>query len=239
MKSIRVFLTTHIIFGIGVFFRPTYSVAETKDDNSAANYSLSGNAQFLSHYIVKGLSYSDNNPAMNASFLAHLGSQVKMGFWGSNVSNLSAADDNFWFKLFIKMEIEFSDKVSATVFLHDNHFYKSSQRNGQNIGVDFNYKSYEFGFEWLSNYEGTKTNSEYFWFGKLYDYKKSFKFGGYSGLNYTHTPSIQNFFDFKVVGQYALNLNTITELGLTFNSNSAQFGIRDDPAIYAAIKLSY
>lgn len=238
MKSTRVYTTLALIM-LSIACLSIDTVAQGNDDSTIANYTISGNAQLLSHFIVKGLSYSDNNPAMNASFLAHLGSQVKMGFWGSNVSNLNAADDNFWFKIFAKFDVEFSDKVSATVFLHDNHFYKSSQRNGQNMGGEFYYKYYEFGIEWISNYEGTKTNAEYFWFGKLYDYKKNITLGGFAGFHNTHTSQVQQFLDFKAMGRYALNETADTELGLTFNSNSSQFGIRDDPALYVAIKLAY
>lgn len=239
MKSISVLFTLWLT----LFFLATACLAaadkDPKDSGTSANYQLSGNAQLLSHFIVKGLSYSDNNPAMNASFLAHLGTQVKLGFWGSNISNLSAADDNFWFKVFSKIDIELSDKLFLDVFLHDNHFYKSNERNGQSLGLDFNYKSYEFGLEWMSNFEGSRSSAEYFWLGKLIEYRKVYKFGGYAGLSYSHTSAIQSYFDFKILGQYLLNSNSYAEIGATLNSNSSQFGIRDDPALYVAIKLAY
>lgn len=238
MKSISVLFTLLVLMNSVTI----YSLAadkDSKDSGTTANYQLSGDAQLLSHFIVKGLSYSDNNPAMNASFLAHLGTQVKLGFWGSNISNVGAADDNFWFKVFGKIDIELSDKLFVNVFLHDNHFYKSNARNGQALGLNFNYKSYEFGLEWMSNLEGTKSNAEYFWLGKLIDYRKVYRYGGYSGLTYSHASAIQSYFDFKLVGQYLLNDNSYAEIAMTINSNSAQFGIRDDPALYAGIKLSY
>jgi len=238
MKSIFVF---YILLFVAIFKTPNSLAAEKtdKDTASVANYQLSGNAQLLSHLIVRGLSYSDNNPAMNASFLAHLGTQVKLGFWGSNISNIGAVDDNFWFKVFGKIDIELSDKLSVEVFLHDNHFYKSNERNGQSLGLNFNYRNYEFGLEWMSNFEGSRANAEYFWLGKLIEYRKVYKFGGYAGLSYSHSSSIHSFFDFKVLGQYLLNDHSSAEVGATLNSNSSQFGIRDDPALYVAIKLTY
>jgi hypothetical protein len=50
------------------------SFADDKSKNTTATYGISGEAQVISQYMVKGLAYSDGNPAMNASFLANLGS---------------------------------------------------------------------------------------------------------------------------------------------------------------------
>lgn len=206
---------------------------------SVASYELSGQAQLLSHFIVRGLSYSDNNPAMNASFLANLGSQVKFGFWGSNISNLSFADDNFWFKIFTEVKMDLGNKLYADFFLDDNNFYKSNNRNGQNIGLKFYRNLYEFGAMWMSNLEGTRSNSEYLWVGTLIDYKKGFQYGVYSGITFSHTSSIHNYMDFKIIGQYIVNANAGAEAGVTFNSIANQFGVRDDPAVYIAIRLAY
>lgn len=217
----------------------SFAQAQDKSKNNEADYALTGEAQLVSHYIVKGLSYSDSNPAMNASFLAQLGEQVKLGVWGSNISNLSAVDDNFWFKIVAAIHIDFSNKFFADLYIYDNHFYKSNQRNGQNIGVDFNYKDYEFGIEWMSNYEGTKSNAEYFKFGKLFNYKKDFRFGGYLGATYSHTSTLNSYLDARVVGQYLFNSYSNAEIGATYNSNQSQFGKRGDAAVYLGIKLFY
>ena len=100
-----------------------YGLAQEKDKAKGitADYSITGDSQLVSHFIVKGLSYSDNNPAMSASFFTNLGSQFKLGFWGSNVANLSASDDNFWLKLFAKIKIDFGENYMANIFINDNH----------------------------------------------------------------------------------------------------------------------
>lgn len=216
----------------------TYCLAQDKERDKTRNL-VSGDAMLWSHYIVKGLSYSDNNPAMNASFVANLHPQFKAGIWGSNVSNLNATDDNFWMQIFSRIHIDFGDRFTFNLFLTDNHFYKSDIRNGQTFGADINLKGYEFGFELMNNYEGTKSAAEYLWLGKLFDYRTSFKYGGYGGVTVSQSSAYQSYFDFKIVGQYIFNSICNAESGLTFNSNSAQFGIRDDPAIYVAIKLVY
>lgn len=214
-------------------------LAQTDKSESAADYKITGEAKLTTHFIEKGLSYSDSNPAMSSSFLFNLGTQVKLGVWGSNVSNLNAADDNFWFKILSRIDIEFSDKFFANLVINDNHFYKSNQRNGQNIAFNFNYRDYEFGLEWMSNYEGTRSNGEYIWGGKLFDYKKNFKYGGYAGFTNTHTSGVTSYFDLKALGQYQLNSYTNLEAGLTAVSNSSQFGSRSRPAFYFSVQIIY
>ncbi len=214
-------------------------LAEDKTQTNMANYRISGESQVVSQYLVKGLSYSDNNPAMQASFLAHLGSQVKLGVWGSNISNLSAVDDNFWFKFVADISLEFSDKLFANLYIHDSHYYKSDQRNGQSLGAKFEYKSYEFNFEWMSNLEGTRSTAEYFSFSKYFDYKKDFRIGGSVGMTSSHTSSLNNYFDFKALGQYIFNSTSNAELGVTFCTNGSQFGKRGDPALYLGLKFIY
>ena len=236
-----------ILFLFTSFILTTYCLAQDKDRERAkakniafgADNPVSGDAQLWSHFIVKGLSYSDNNPAMNASFVAKLHPQIKLGIWGSNISNLNAVDDNFWLKIFSRINIEFSDKLFFSLFLTENRFYKSDQRNGQTFGVDINYRSHEFGLELMSNFEGTQAAASYLWLGKLFDYKSNLKWGGYGGATVSQSAVYQSFFDFRIVGQYLFNSISNAELGLTFNSNSAQFGIRDDPAVYFALKLYY
>lgn len=228
-------------------FLTTYCLAQDRDKERekakaitfGADNPVSGDAQLWSHFIVKGLSYSDNNPAMNASFVAKLHPQIKLGIWGSNISNLNAVDDNFWLKVFTRINIDFSDRFFFSLFLTDNRFYKSDVRNGQTFGGEFNYKNYEFGLELMSNFEGTRSPAEYLWIGKLMDYRSNLKWGGYGGMTISQAVTYQSFFDFKIVGQYLFNSISNAELGLTFNSNSAQFGIRDDPAVYMALKLYY
>lgn len=209
-------------------------------EDAHPDYHISGEAQLLSHFIHRGLSYSDNNPAMNASFLFHLGPQLKLGFWGSNIANLSAVDDNFWLKMTAKMDTEFTDTITGTFYIADNRFYKSDSRNGQNIGYELNYKGNEFLLEWMSNYEGAKTAAEYVRFGRLFDYKKKFRFGGYAGITYTSNSSVlQSYMDLRAVGQFIFSEAATAEGGVTFNSNAGQFGKRGDPGLQVGIKLSY
>ncbi|AGH96260.1 hypothetical protein [Pseudobdellovibrio exovorus] len=222
-----------------VSFLNAVAFAQDKSKNSTTpTYGISGEAQILSHFLEKGISYSDGNPAMNASFLYNFGTQARIGFWGSNISNVNAQDDNFWFKILAEVLVDFSKTTNAKFFFSDNRFYKSNQRNGQIAGVRVDTKSYFYGFEWMSNLEGSDSNAEYFLLGRLYNFRKSMKYGGHIGYTSSHG-NIQSFFDLKLLGQYIISDNSNAEIGITYNSNGSQFGKRGDPAYYIGLKLSY
>ncbi len=216
-----------------------WAQAEDRLKSNLATNQISGDVQLLTQYVERGLHMSDGNPAMNASFLYNLGSQVRMGFWGSNVSSLSAVDDNFWFKILAEFDVQFGTNLMAHVYISDDHFYKSDQRNGQRFGVNFNYYTYMFGFEWMSNFEGTHANAEYINFGKYFYYGNKIRYGGIVGYTLNTVRGVNSYFDLKAVAHYLLNTDTTFEAGITLNLNNTYFGKRGDPALYGAVKLTY
>lgn len=215
------------------------SAAQDKIRSNLATNQVSGDAVLTTHFVERGLSMSNNTPALNASFLYNLGSQVRMGFWGGNISNITAADDSFWLKILAEFNVEFSGGLNSEFYISDNHFYKSGQRNGQRIGANFTYYSYFYGLEWMSNIEGTKNNGEYIYFGKMFGYGNRIKYGGQVGYTLSHHAALNSYFDLKAVGQYVINSDTYLEAAATLISNNSYFGKRGDPTIAASMKLSY
>ncbi len=216
-----------------------FAQSQDRLKSNLATNEISGEAQLVTHFVERGLSMSDRGPAMNASFLYNLGSQLRLGFWGSNVSNLSATDDNFWFKFLAEFNVEFSNNLSSEFYVSDNHFYKSDQHNGQRIGGLFNYHSYYFTLEWMSNLEGSKSSAEYLNVGKLFNYGTKTKYGGDIGLTNSHNANIKIFFDARILARYFLNTTTSFEAAATYNSYASYFGSRADPAYYLGVKLLY
>lgn len=208
-------------------------------ETTRPSYELFGKAQLLTHFIDKGLSMSDNKPAMNASFLVGLGSQFSFGMWGSNIANVNQSDDNFWFKLLGEIRIDIKSKVVGKVYFTDNQFYTSKQRNGQTFGLDGEYGKFYGRLEWMSNLEGSKTNAEYIRLGRIFNYKKGFKYVLSAGYTNSRTRSIISYFDFNVEGRYFLNSYSTIDGGVTFTSNLNQLNGRGAPAIYFGITLQH
>lgn len=231
----------NLIAAVAIVLISTVCLAQSKErlKSNLATNEISGDAQLVTHFVERGLSMSDKGPAMNASFLYNLGSQLRLGFWGSNVSNLSAADDNFWFKFLAELNVDFTANLSTELYISDNHFYKSDQRNGQRIGGYSTYYSYYFTLEWMSNLEGSKSSAEYFNVGKLFNYGTKVKYGGDVGYTNSHNANLKSYLDAKILARYLLNTSTTFEAAATYNSYTSYFGSRADPAYYIGVKLLY
>jgi hypothetical protein len=213
--------------------------AEERVKSNLATNQISGDVQLMTQYVERGIGMSDQNPAMNASFLYNLGSQVRMGFWGSNISNLSASDDNLWLKFLVEFNVLFGTNLKTKFYASDNHFYKSDQRNGQRFGAEFNYYSAFYTLEWMSNFEGSKANAEYIEAGKLFYSGNKIRYGLAVGYTVGHATTTNSYFNIKALAQYVLNTTTYFEADATVNSDPGAFGKRGDPAVYASVNLSY
>lgn len=212
--------------------------ASEKSTPLSPSYRVSVDAKVMSHFIDRGLSMSNGNPAMNVSFLYNFGPQFRLGFWGSNISKVSSEDDNFWFKFLADVRVDFSTTAGMNLYIHDDHYYKSDVRNGQSIGVRWNWNPYLGKVEWMNNFQGTKTNATYINIGRLWPYKMV-KVGGKLGYTLQSSETFADYFDFKVLTQYNISTNSILEGGITAISNSSQFGDRGKFAFYISVSLSY
>ena len=223
-----------LIFWGGLAF-----AVEKKEIGNKPTYRFSGDAQLLTHFIERGLSITDGNPGLNASFLFNMGQQFRIGFWGTNVSNVTSSDDNLWLKFIADINIEFSSDSIFMAYFHNNNYYKSDLRNGQAFGMTYNIKSYMTQVEWLTNYQGTGTAAFYLSVGKIFPLYKKILPGIFLGYTVQNSSGYLNYFNVKATANYTLTSSFDLEGGITAVTNSTQFGRRGDPAIYLAIKLNY
>lgn len=228
-------LTYLILFCIS---QASYS-AEKPEAATVPTYRFSGDAQLLTQYLERGLSITDGNPALTASFLFNLGSQFRAGFWGTNVSNVTSSDDNLWLKVILDVRVDFSKDSIVKFYFNDDHFYKSDLRNGRSFGVTFDYKSYMSQVEWLDNYQGTGKGAFHLRAGKVFPLYKKFLPGVHLGYTAQSSEGYLNYFDLKGTANYTITSTFEFEAGITAVTNSTQFNGRGDPSIYAGVKLNY
>ncbi|MBC7456965.1 MAG: hypothetical protein H7235_01975 [Bdellovibrionaceae bacterium] len=231
-------LTIAIIYCLLAASATCFAAAEKAGSNQPT-YLISGDAQLLSHFIDRGLSMSDQNPALNASFLFNLGQQFRVGFWGSNISNVTSADDNLWLKIVADVRVDISSTSRLVFYIHDDHFYKSNLRNGQEVGINLDYVGYLFQAEYFNNFQGTKTNGEYLKFGKKFPMAHNFNLIPTVGYTLQHANTLSNYFDFKMVAEYPINQFMGFELGGTTTSGANALNGRGGTYIYVAVKLAY
>ena len=215
------------------------SLAAEKDKGIKPTFLFSGDAQLLSQFIDRGLLISDGNPALNASFLFNMGQQFRVGFWGTNISNVTSKDDNLWLKFIADVRIQFANDSVLKIYFNDDHFYKSDLRNGQSVGVNYDLLSYSGQFEWMSNFQGSRTDAVYFRAGKMYSLRKDILAGGLAGITLQKSKAYYDYLDLKAVSTYKVTDYFELEAGITLATNSPQFNYRGDPTIYFGIKLNY
>jgi hypothetical protein len=206
------------------------SPAASKGKDAAAttpNFSASGLAILTSHFIYHGLSMSDKNPALNAQLLLNMGSQFKLGFWGSNIHNVTNPDDNFWVQYQGVIVVDFSNAVKSQLTIADNRFYTSQQRNGQSFNANFEIKNkYFLQLDFNNNFEGTGQASQYINGGYLYKWKGPWFAAGYAGYTLQKTEGVNNYVDVRLEGIYNPLPKMKFKIGLTGTSDSGQMNGR-------------
>lgn len=232
-KILTYFLITILVIS------STALAAEKEDVSKRPTYRFSGDAQLLTHFLDRGLSITDNNPALAASFLFNFGQQFRVGFWGSNISNVTSKDDHLWLKFIADVKIEFSTDSTFLAYVHDDHFYKESIRNGQAYGINFEYKSYMSQLEWLRNYQGTKSGAVYMRLGKNFPLYRKVLPGIFAGYTMQNSAGYLNYLDLKATANYTVTSSFELEAGITAVTNSTQFDGRGNAAIYFGVKLNY
>ena len=211
-----------------------------KSSSNQPTYLVSGDAQLLTHFIDRGLSISDQNPALNASFLFNLGQQFRVGFWGSNISNVTSTDDNLWLKVVADIKVEISGSTKLIFYINDDHYYKSNLRNGQEVGTLIDTTGYFFQFEFFNNFQGTKTAGEYVKAGKKFPLGAYFTGTAAAGYTLQHSDNVySNYLDGKATANYQLNQFLNIEGGVTTALGASGYGQRASSFYYLGIKLSY
>ncbi len=203
---------------------------------------ISGRADLTSHFISRGLSMSDNNPALNALFLLHMGSQFKFGIWGSNISQVDNPDDNFWFKFVGEIKIDVNANTTMDLYLHDNRFYKSDIRNGQNLGAKIiGLKKFITTVELSNNLEGSKTASEYVSVGYIHQLPFDAKWIATGTVGFTHSRAagVYDYIDIRIETSYQAMKYLEGYIGGTITTDWSQLHGRGKPFLNAGIRFSY
>ncbi|AZZ35825.1 hypothetical protein CIK05_03090 [Bdellovibrio sp. qaytius] len=232
---------------IAVAAAPTYSAGpgdKKKDDKKDAvgttpTYAVTGYARLTSNFIDRGLSYSNGGFAMNASFLVNLGSQLRFGFWGSNISKLGNDDDNLWLKYVAEVVVDFQTNSKFVFYVHDDHFYKTQSLNGIRYGFKLDYGRFTGLLEWQNNYEGTGSSAYYtrVKFNKKYSEKTGLELG--AGYTMEYSQRYHNYIDVLGTGYYNAFPNGRLEAGMTLPSNMSQFGNRSRLGYFVGMSLTY
>ena len=250
MTLLRSLLLPFFVFTLTAQFAmaapPVYSAGpgdkkkDAKDETGAKpTYVVNGHARLTSNFVDRGLSYSNGGFAMNASFLVNLGSQLRFGFWGSNISKLGNDDDNLWLKYVAEVFVDFQTNSKFVFYVHDDHYYKTQSLNGIRYGFKLDYGRFTGLLEWQNNYEGTGASSYYsrIKFNKKYSEKTGLELG--AGYTMEYSQRYSNYIDLLGTGYYNAFPNGRVEAGITLPSNTSQFGNRSRLAYFLGLNITF
>lgn len=232
----RYFIT---LLSILFFTFSNVAFAAEKQGSNSPTYMVTGDAELFSQYVDRGLAITDQNPGLNASFLFNLGQQFKFGFWGSNISNVTAQNDNLWLKVIASIHIDINATSKMDIYINDDHFYKSDLRNGQEVGFNLDYSIYFFQFEYMNNFQGSKTGAQYIKGGKYYFPTKDITLAPSAGYTIQQAAGYSNYLDVKGAASYQVSQTLSFDGAITTTLAGSGYGSRGNSAITLGIKLKY
>lgn len=155
---------------------------------SASAYSagITGYAKLASNYIWRGISFTENNPAiqMSANY------EHTSGLWGNIFgSNLKFAEPTLYEGYSTReMDLTLGYKkalgdVTANLFVNRYEFIDRSQISAFEYSTHFTYKNVTFEYNYLPNWFGYNSVSHYLRLGGFYDIDSKYTLIGGLGRN--------------------------------------------------------
>lgn len=213
-----------LTFLVGISITNHQAFAQNTTDlarNSSATFNLTGSAKLLSHYVEKGLSQTNESPALQGSFWFNMGPQFRFGLWGSNV-NYKNGSEHLVLKPSADIKVSFTQNTDMVLKYSQNIYYSTSSRNGNTIGAQLNTFGYRINYEMDSNWEGTNSSATYFSVGKPTTLATRWIWDNEVGYTMLSQAELSNFFNLRTgIGTKAGQL--FYEASLTTTSNPGQF----------------
>lgn len=230
-------IATHFFIALlAVLFPFKMAFAQTKD-SKGGGYSIEGSTSMLSHFVHHGLSQTQRDPSLQTNIYIPLGSQFRVGLWGSNVS-YEGSNNHIWAKILFDLKVEFNKDVELTLSYDLNQFYKDKTRNGNTTRFALNIMSYHVTYELESNWEGTETGAKRVGFGKSIKIYNSFDWDNEIGYTMVTVDNLQNFFDLR--SKISSSYNRLDfHLAATATSNPSQFNGNGDMFIILGMGFKY
>jgi uncharacterized protein (TIGR02001 family) len=210
---------------------------QKSESKSSKSNKLYGEAAVVSNYVEKGVTQTDKGPALQAGFGYQMGTQARLGLWGSNVK-FPSGGENLNLRFYFDVKMDFTANTNA-VFRYDlNRYFQSDQHNGSIVGLDFAAFGYHAIFEMNDNWEGLRSGGST-WFGFKKEYLWStLVFTPQLGYTQTAVSGYTSYFDTRIGVGYRF-ADVTYELAHTYNSSSSQFAGRGDMAFLLAMNARF
>lgn len=205
---------------------------------SAPSYLMNGGAILATNFVERGLTQTEGDPNLQGEFWFNFGPQFRLGLWGSNVRYEEASTTHFWLKLNGDIKVDFSGTSNMIIKYSNNMYFKANNRNGNTIGLHFNFDTYRVVYESESNWEGSESGATYFALGK-----KSVVWGNYlwnnqAGYTMPSAEGVTAYFDIRSsLGKNFRNI--FVEGTATYANASGELKDRAKMAIFLSATVRY
>lgn len=197
----------------------------------APTFKLSGGAELMTNYVHRGLTETDKDPALQASFWFNFGPQFRMGLWGTNVG-YEGSDTRFLLKMNADVKVNFSETSHMIIMASKNNYFKPEDRNGWTYGLHFGFSKYKVLIENETNWHGTNSQLVYYALGYEHEINEKWIWPTEIGYSQMRDDHYSNYFDFRTGIHYKSSVNIRYKLDFTGATNAGQF---DGRAAYAFI----
>lgn len=187
-----------------------------------------GEVNLLSNYVEKGLTQSDEKFSVQAT-LGYRWVYFKAGMQGSSVT-FPGNQENVNLKAFASYQFIWTQNADMTFRYDYSKYFASAQRDGNIFGFDINLFTYHMLIEKMDNWQGTKTNANYFGFRKdrpipwnlIWDFSVGYTMLSVDGYNNYFDVKTGISYKYKEIG-YSLNA-TYTSAASQLNGAGDLFG---------------
>ncbi|PCH83230.1 MAG: hypothetical protein COB89_01660 [Piscirickettsiaceae bacterium] len=203
---------------------------------AASALELSGNVALTTDYVWRGVSLSDNGPAVQGGFDADFGGGLYAGAWGSNVE---AGDASLELDLYAGWATDYSG-VGVDIGIIHYHFSGAPESNTNEV-----YLGLSFGPVTLTQYVGLDTGVEDTGdrnFGNYTDLALALgsyngvEFGAHAGF-YDVKEGGDDYYDWKLSASTSL-IGADWELSYTDTDHVGDFGKADDDKVILTVSKS-
>lgn len=188
-----------------------------KDKGKTEAATLFGSAALATNYVEKGVTQTDNGPAVQAGF-GYKWTNGRLGLWGSSVK---FEDEN------VSMNLQpyflFSPDPALSLRYSYSKYLSSGSRDTSLIAVDWLIFGYNFLIERDENFEGSHEARLWLAGHKKYDIPYDLQLGLTAGVSSSKAPGAGTFFDVRSDLLYAYK-DLLYTLGLTY-CTKAQSGV--------------
>ncbi len=205
-----------LIFIASFFWVPYLKAQSSGGAATQPTYRLSGAATLASNFVEKGLTQTKGDPGLQTDFWFNFGSQFRMGLWGANVRYDATPTTHFWLRANADVRVDFSGDSKMNIIYSENKYYKENNRNGNLVGVHFDFSGWKIIYDMESNWQGTGQKSSYAAAGKDSIVMDEYIWANRFGYTMPEAEGVNAFFDIRTgLGTKAKDFLLMGSISLT------------------------